>query len=85
MSHPIITFANAVMAIGVLPSLARRPRSNNIRVLVVNLIDKLTIIPSKQSADLGFWGYGRARQSLRAPNQQSLGGLAISRPNTDLK
>ena len=56
MSHPMVTFADAVAAIGTLPSLAPRPCATNIRALAINLIDKLTIIPSEQTADLGYSG-----------------------------
>ena len=56
MSHPMVTYADVVAAIGILPSLAPRPCSTNIRALTVDLIDKLTIIPSEQSADLGYLG-----------------------------
>ena len=56
MSHPKGTFADAVAAIGVLPSLAPRPCATNIRALTVDLIDKLTIVPSEQTADLGCSG-----------------------------
>ena len=56
MSHPMVTYADALAAIGTLPSLAPRPCSTNIRALTVDLIDKLTIIPSEQSADLGYSG-----------------------------
>ena len=54
MSHPLISYADSVAAIAVLPSLGLRPCATNIRALVVDLIDKLTIIPSEQSADLGY-------------------------------
>ena len=56
MSHPVVTYADAVLAIGTLPSLAPRPCATNIRALTIDLIDKLTIVPSEQSADLGFSG-----------------------------
>ena len=56
MSHPMVNFADAVAAIGILPSLSPRPCSTNIRALAVNLIDKLAIIPSEQSADLEYLG-----------------------------
>ena len=56
MIHPMVTFADAVAAIGTLPSLAPRPCSTNIRALAIDLIDKLTIIPSEQTADLGYSG-----------------------------
>ena len=56
MSHPKVKFLDAVLAIGVLPSLAPRPCATNIRALTVNLINKLTIVPSERTADLGFSG-----------------------------
>ena len=56
MSHPMVTFADAVASIGTLPSLAPRPCATNIRALTIDLIDKLTIIPSEQTADLGYSG-----------------------------
>ena len=56
MSHPMVTFADAVAAIGTLPSLAPRPCATNIRVLAIDLIDKLPIILSEQTADLGYSG-----------------------------
>ena len=52
----MVAYADAVTAIGILPSLAPRPCSTNIQALTVDLIDKLTIIPSEQSADLGYSG-----------------------------
>ena len=52
----MVTFADAVAAIGTLPSLAPRPCATNIRALAIDLIDKLTIIPSEQTADLGYSG-----------------------------
>ena len=56
MSYPMVIYADAVAAIGILLSFAPRPCSTNIRALTVDLIDKLTIIPSEQSADLGYLG-----------------------------
>ena len=56
MSHPMVTFADAVASIGTLLSLAPRPCSTNIQALAINLMDKLTIIPSEQTADLGYSG-----------------------------
>ena len=56
MSHPMVTYANAVAAIGILPSLASRPSSTNIPALTIDLMDKITITPSEQSADLGYSG-----------------------------
>ena len=46
MSHPMVTFADAVAAIGTLPSLSPHPCATNFRALATDLIDKLTIIPS---------------------------------------
>ena len=54
MSHPAVSFEDATRVIGILPSLAPHPNSTNLRALTVDLEDKLTTIPSKQSAD---WGY----------------------------
>ena len=59
MSTPMVIYVEAVAAIGTLPSLAPRPCSTNIRALTVDLIDKLTIIPSEQSADLGYSGLAK--------------------------
>ena len=56
MSHPVITYEEAVAAIGVLPSLAPRPCATNIRALETDLTDKLIIVPSEQTADLGYSG-----------------------------
>ena len=56
MSHPMVTLADAVAAIGTLPSLAPCPSATNIRALATDLIYKLTIIPSEQTADLGYSG-----------------------------
>ena len=56
MSHPKVTFADAVLAIGVLPSLSPRPCATNIRALTIDIIDKLTIGPSEQTVDLEFSG-----------------------------
>ena len=52
----MVTFADVVAAIGLLPSLAPRSCATNIRALAIDLIDKLTIIPSEQTADLGYSG-----------------------------
>ena len=54
MSHPEISYADAVVVIRILPSLAPRPCATNIRAPTIDLVDKLTIVPSEQSADLGF-------------------------------
>ena len=46
MSHPIVTYDDTRDAIGQLPSLGPRPTATNIKALVVDLVEKLTIIPS---------------------------------------
>ena len=56
MSHPEISYADAVATIGTLPTLAPRPCATNIRALTIDLVDKLSMVPSEQSADLGFSG-----------------------------
>ena len=56
MSHPAVSYEDAKAAIGILPSLAPRPSSTSIRALTTDLVDKLTTIPSEQSADWGFSG-----------------------------
>ena len=56
MSHPAVSFEDATRVIGILPSLAPRPNSTNLRCLTVDLEDKLTTIPSEQSADWGYSG-----------------------------
>ena len=56
MSHPAVSFEDATRVIGILPSLAPRPNSTNLRALTVDLEDKLTTIPSEQSADWGYSG-----------------------------
>jgi len=56
MSHPAVSFEDAKDAISILPSLAPCPNSTNIRALTADLVDKLTTIPSEQSADWGYSG-----------------------------
>ena len=56
MSHPFVTFEDAKDAIGILPSLEPRPTATNIAALTLDLVNKLTTIPSKQTADLGYLG-----------------------------
>ena len=56
MSHPAVSFEDAMRVIGSLPNLEPRPNSTNIRALTVDLVDKLTTIPSEQSADWGYSG-----------------------------
>ena len=56
MSHPEISYADVVATIGTLPTLAPRPCATNIRALTIDLVDKLSMVPSEQSVDLGFSG-----------------------------
>ena len=56
MCTPEVTFKDALAVIGTLPSLAPRPTATNIRALEIDLVDKLTMIPSEQSADFGYSG-----------------------------
>ena len=56
MSHPPVSYEDAKAAIGILPSLAPCPSSTNIRALTTDLVNKLTTIPSEQSADWGYSG-----------------------------
>ena len=42
--------------IGTLPSLATGPTAKNIRALEIDLVNKLTMIPSVQSIDFGYSG-----------------------------
>ena len=56
MSHPAVTYEDAVQLIGVLPSLEPHPTASNIRTMVVNLADKLISLPSQQTADHGYAG-----------------------------
>ena len=56
MCTPEVTFEDALVVIGTLPSLAPRPTATNICALEINLVDKLTMIPSKQSVDFGYSG-----------------------------
>ena len=51
-----VTFGDALVVIGTLPSLAPRPTATNICALEINLVDKLTMVPSKQSVDFGYSG-----------------------------
>ena len=56
MCTPEVTFEDALAVIGTLPSLAPRPNATNIRALEIDLVDKLTMIPYKQSFDFGYSG-----------------------------
>ena len=54
MSTPLVTYEDALAVIGTLPHLSPRPTATNIRALVVDLVDKLTIITSQQSPNFGY-------------------------------
>ena len=56
MSQPAIKFEDARDKIGILPSLGPHPNATNIQALCVNLVNKLTTIPSQQSAEFGYAG-----------------------------
>ena len=42
--------------IGMLPSLAPRPTATKICALEIDLVDKLTMIPSEKSVNFGYSG-----------------------------
>ena len=56
MSTPLETYEDVLAVIGTLPHLSPRPTAKNIPALVVDLVDKLTIIPLQQSPDFGYAG-----------------------------
>ena len=56
MYRPEVTFGDALAVIGTLPSLAPCPTATNMCALVIDLVDKLTIISSEQSVDFGYSG-----------------------------
>ena len=56
MCTPEVTFEYALTVIGTLPSLEPRPTATNIHVLKIDLVDKLTMIPSRQSVNFGYSG-----------------------------
>ena len=56
MCTPEVTFKDALVVIGTLPSLAPRPTATNIRALEIDLVDKLTMIPSKKSFHFRYSG-----------------------------
>ena len=51
-----VKFEDALAVIGTLPSMVPCPTATNIRVLENNLVDKLTMISSKQSVDFVYSG-----------------------------
>ena len=56
MCTPEVTFEDAFAVIVTLPSLAPRPTATNICALEIDLVDKLTMIPSEQSFNFGYAG-----------------------------
>ena len=56
MPHPEMSFEDASKVVGILPILAPHPNATNTRVLMTDLVNKLTSILSQQSADLGYAG-----------------------------
>ena len=56
MCTPEVIFEDALAVIDTLPSLAPRPTATNICALEIDLVDKLTMIPSEQSVDFGYSG-----------------------------
>ena len=56
MCTPEVTFEDSLTVIGTMPSLAPRPTSTNICALEIDLVDKLTMIPSEKSVNLGYAG-----------------------------
>ena len=49
-------FEYDLAVIGMLPLLAPRPTATNIRALEIDLVDKLTMIPSEKSVNFGYSG-----------------------------
>ena len=56
MCTPEVTFEDALAVIGTLPSLSPRPTATNIRALEIDLVGKLTMIPSEKSVNFGYSG-----------------------------
>ena len=56
MSYADITYEEAKDVIGILPNCEPRPNFTNIRAMWLDLVDKLTTIPSEQSEALGYSG-----------------------------
>ena len=79
MSQPPVSFEDTRDAIGVLSFLEPCPKGTNIQLLVFDFTNKLTIIPSQQTADMGYSGLLRqdklcimARPRCALANQQKL-------------
>ena len=56
MCTPEVKFEDALSVIGTLPLLVPRPTDTNIRALEIDLVDKLTMIPSKKYVNFGYSG-----------------------------
>ena len=56
MCTPEVTFKDSLAGIGTFPSLATCPTTTNIRVLEINLVNKLTMIPSEQTVNFRYSG-----------------------------
>ena len=56
MCTPEVTFEDALAVIDTLPSLSPRPTATNICALEIDLVDKLTMIPSEEYVDFGYSG-----------------------------
>ena len=56
MSTPEVTFKDTLAVISTLPTLSPCSTATNIRALVIDLVYKLTMIPSEQSANFGYTG-----------------------------
>ena len=69
MSAPEVTYKYALTVLGTLPLLAPRPTTTNICALVIDLVDKLTIISSQKSAEFGYVGLVKqdAINALKTP------------------
>ena len=56
MYTPEVRFEDSLAVIGTLPSLAPHPTATNMCALEIDLVDKLAMIPFKQSVEFGYSG-----------------------------
>ena len=56
MSTPEVTFKDTLAVISTLPTLSPSSTATNIRALVIDIVEKLTMILSEQSANFGYAG-----------------------------
>ena len=56
MSAPEVTYKYALTVLGTIPHLVPRPNATNIWALLIDIVDKLAIIPSQQSPDFEYLG-----------------------------